>query len=173
MANHCLKPILGLWGVLAAFGMLAPAHGYADTGPGGPFLGSSGQWSGVGIVTRPDGSTERLGCTSANAVNANGWAIAQNLRCASDRFRLDITSNAVSAGGWLSGMWDDSTHGVRGNLSGRVSRSAILAHIAGNGFAARMIVRAQGKRQLVTMRTFTLRPRNGTKIASVSVALHK
>jgi hypothetical protein len=56
MANHCLKPILGLWGVLAAFGMLAPAHGYADTGPGGPFLGSSGQWSGVGIVTRPDGS---------------------------------------------------------------------------------------------------------------------
>ena len=63
--------------------------------------------------------------------------------------------------------------GVRGNLSGRVNRSAILAHIAGNGFAARMVVRAQGDKEIVTMQSFTLRPRIGADIARVSVTLHK
>jgi hypothetical protein len=121
----------------------------------------------------PDGSTGRLRCNSANAVGANGTTIEQNLRCTGGSFRFDITSNATVEGSWHSGIWDDTERGVRGNLSGRVSRSAILAHIAGNGFAAHMIVRTQGDSQLVTMRSFTLRPRKGAGIARVSVALHK
>jgi hypothetical protein len=121
----------------------------------------------------PDGSTRQLRCYSANAVGANGTAIDQNLHCTGGSFRFDITSNAAAKGGWVSGIWAETERGVRGNLSGRVNRSAILAHIAGNGFAARMVVRAQGDKEIVTMQSFTLRPRIGADIARVSVTLHK
>lgn len=181
MAKRCLKPVLSLCSVLAAFGVLAPAHGYANTGSpgpflglsGGPFLGLSGHWSGTGTVTMADGSSERLRCKSANAVNPNGRAIEQNLSCASDRFRVDITSNAVSAGGSLSGTWAEKSRGVRGNVSGRARGSAIYANVAGIGFAARMNVRTKGGREAVAIQSFTLRPHRGTDVASVSVALHR
>jgi hypothetical protein len=60
-----------------------------------------------------------------------------------------------------------------GNVSGRASGSAILADVAGTGFAASMNVRTKGDREAVAMQSFTLRPRQGTDVASVSVALHK
>jgi len=121
----------------------------------------------------PDGSTGRLSCNLANAVGANGTAIEQNLHCTGGSVRFDITSNAAARGAWLSGIWAEADHGVKGNLSGRVGRSGILAHIAGNGFAARMLVRKQGDREFVTMRSFTLRPQRGAGTARLSVALHK
>jgi len=173
MAQHFVKSLPSLCSVLAAAAILAPAHGYADTGHGGPFLGLSGQWSGTGTITMADGSTLRLRCKSTNAVKANGKAIQQSLRCADDRFGLDITSNVASAGGMLSGTWAEKSHGMWGNISGRASGSAILAGVAGTGFAASMSVRTKGDREAVAMRSFTLRPRQGTDIASVSVALHK
>jgi hypothetical protein len=173
MAIRCLRPVLSLCSVLAAVGMLAPAHGYADAGSRGPFLGLSGQWSGAGTITMADGSTERLRCKSANAVKANGRAIQQNLRCASDRFRLDVTSNVVSADGSLFGSWAEKSHGVWGSVSGRASGSAILANVAGIGFAASMYVRTKGDREAVAMQSFRLRPHRGTDGASISVALHK
>jgi len=151
----------------------APAYGYADTGPRGPFLGLSGQWSGAGTITMADGSTLRLRCRSTNAVKANGKAIQQSLRCADDSFRLDITSNVVLAGGLLSGTWAEKSHSVWGNISGRASGSAILADVAGTGFAASINVRTKGDKEAVTMQSFTLRPRQGTDVASVAVALHK
>jgi hypothetical protein len=173
MEKRCLKPALCLCSVLAAVAILAPAQGHADTGSSGPFLGLSGQWTGTGTITMPDGSTRQLRCYSADTVGANGTTIEQNLHCTGGSFRFDITSNAAAKGGWVSGIWAETEHSVRGNLFGRVSRSAILAHITGNGFAARLIVRPQGDRELVTMRSFTLRPQRGADIARASVALHK
>lgn len=173
MRKGYLKSAHCLYSMLTALAVLAPAQGYAGTGPSGPFLGLSGQWTGTGTITMPDGSTRQLRCYSADAVGANGTTIEQNLNCTGGGFRFDITSNAAAKGGWVSGIWAETEHGVRGNLFGRVSRSAILAHITGNGFAARMVVRTQGDREFVTMRSFTLRPQRGADIARASVALHK
>ena len=111
MDKHCLKLALGLCSAVA---LLAPAHGYTNSSPAGPFLGLSGQWAGAGTVTMADGSTERVRCNSVNAVNANGKLIKQNLRCTSDRFRLDITSNVAAKGGSLSGSWAEKSHGMWG-----------------------------------------------------------
>jgi len=120
-----------------------------------------------------DGSIERIGCNSANAVNANGRVIEQNLRCSSRRFRLDITSNVVSVGGLLSGTWVEATHRVWGNASGHANRAEIRANVAGTGFAARINVRTKGGKQSITMESFTLRPQRGTEVANVSVALQR
>src|SRR5262249_18618052 len=126
MEKHYLKLALGLCSVVA---LLAPAHGYVNISPAGPFLGLSGQWSGAGTVTMADGSTERVRCNSANAVNANGKLIKQNLRCTSGRFRLDITSDVAAKGGSLSGSWAEKARCMWGNGSGRACGSAIRASL--------------------------------------------
>ncbi len=140
----------------------------ADPGPEGPFFGLSGHWSGSGTITMSNGAAERIRCRATYAVNGAGRALQQTLRCASDSYRLDISSNVVSEGGALSGSWSEATRGVSGSISGRASGSSIVAYVAGAGFMARLDVRTQGNRQSVS-----IRPSAGTDVSAVSIALHK
>jgi hypothetical protein len=75
-----------------------------------------------------NGATERLRCKTAYTVNAAGKAIVQTLRCASDSYRVEISSNVISEGGSLSGSWAESTRGLSGNISGRGSGAEIVAN---------------------------------------------
>jgi hypothetical protein len=50
-----------------------------------------------------NGATERIRCKAAYAVNATGKAVQQTLRCASDSYGVDISSNVISEGASLSG----------------------------------------------------------------------
>jgi len=154
--------------VIASGLLLLSAPGHADPGSEGPFLGLSGSWSGSGSVTMTSGASERLRCKATYSVNANGKAVQQTLRCASDSYRFDISSNVISSGSSLSGSWSESTHGVSGNISGRASGAEIVANVAGAGFTAHLDVRTQGERQSVT-----IRPQGGTDVTAVSIALHK
>ena len=115
-----------------------------------------------------NGATERLRCKAAYAVNAAGKVLQQTLRCASDSYRLDISSNVISDGGLLSGSWAEATNGVSGNISGRASSAEIVANVAAAGFTARLDVRTQGDKQSVT-----IRPQGGTEVSAVSISLRK
>ena len=148
--------------------LLISAQAQAEPGSEGPFLGLSGHWSGAGTVTMTNGATERLRCKASYAVNATGKALQQTLRCASDSYRLEISSNVISEGGSLSGSWAEVTHGVSGNISGRASGAEIVANVAAAGFAARLDVRTQGDKQSVT-----IRPQGGTEVSAVSISLRK
>ena len=159
----CLKTA-----VLASGLLLFSAQAQAEPGSGGPFLGLSGHWSGAGTVTMTNGVTERIRCKATYAVNATGKAVQQTLRCASDSYRVEISSNVISEGGSLSGSWAEATRGVSGNISGRASGAEIVANVAGGGFTARLDVRIQGERQSVT-----IRPQGGTDVTAVSIALRK
>ena len=141
---------------------------HAEPGPQSPFLGLSGYWSGSGTITMTNGAAERIRCRATYAVNSTGRAVQQTLRCASDSYRLEISSNVISEGGSLSGSWAEATRGVSGNISGRVSGSEIVANVAGGGFAARLDVRTHGDKQSVT-----IRPQGNTDVAAVSIALRK
>jgi hypothetical protein len=148
--------------------LLIPALPHAEPGLEGPFLGLSGPWSGAGTITMTNGATERIRCKATYAVNDAGKAVQQTLRCASDSYRLEISSKVISKGGSLSGSWAEATRGVSGNVSGRASVAAISANVAGAGFTARVDVRTHGDRQSVT-----LKPQSGTDVAAVSIALRK
>ncbi|MDQ6701873.1 MAG: hypothetical protein M3Z96_01595 [Pseudomonadota bacterium] len=163
LSANCLKAAL-----LASAILLISAQTQAEPGSEGPFLGLSGHWSGAGTVTMTNGATERLRCKAAYAVNATGKALQQTLRCASDSYRLEISSNVISEGGSLSGSWAEATRGVSGNISGRASGAEIVANVAGDGFTARLDVRTQGDKQSVT-----IKPQGGTDVAGVSIALRK
>jgi hypothetical protein len=170
MAFFSLKPSASCLkkAVLASGLLLISAQGNADPGLEGPFLGLSGHWSGAGTVTMTNGATERIHCKATYAVNATGRAVQQTLRCASDSYRVEISSNVISEGGSLSGSWAEATRGVSGNISGRASRAEIVANVAGASFMARLDVRIQGDKQSVT-----IRPQVGTDVAAVAIALRK
>jgi hypothetical protein len=148
--------------------LLVSAQAQAEPGPGGPFHGLSGYWSGAGTITMTNGATERIRCRVAYAVNPTGKGLQQSLRCASDSYRVDIKSNVISEGGSLSGSWAETTRGLSGNVSGRATGSEIVANVAGAGFAARLNVRTHDDKQSVT-----IRPQGGTDVSAVSIALRK
>ena len=122
----------------------------------------------AGTVTMTNGVTERIRCKATYAVNATGKAVQQTLRCASDSYRVEISSNVISDGGSLSGSWADAIRGVSGNISGRASGAEIVANVAGPGFTAHLDLRTQGDRQSVT-----IRPQGGTDVTAVAIALRK
>jgi hypothetical protein len=115
-----------------------------------------------------NGAIERIRCKAAYAVNAAGKAVQQTLRCASDSYRFEISSNVIFEGGLLSGSWAEATRGMSGSISGRASGAEIVANVAGGSFTARLDVRTQGNRQSVTFR-----PQGGTDVAAVPIALRK
>jgi hypothetical protein len=170
MAFFTLKPSASCLktAVLASGLLLVSAQAQAEPGSGGPFLGLSGHWSGAGTVTLTNGATERLRCKAAYTVNPTGKALQQTLRCASDSYKVEISSNVISEGGSLSGSWAEATRGVSGNISGRASGAEIVANVAGAGFTAHLDLRTQGDRQSVT-----IRPQGGTDVTAVSIALRK
>ena len=81
-----------LAGVGAAL-MLSVSAGNAQSGP---FAGFDGSWSGNGTVTLSDGTTERIRCRADYKVNGNGLGLKQNLRCASDSYKFDLSSDVTS-----------------------------------------------------------------------------
>jgi hypothetical protein len=163
LSANCLKAAL-----FASTILLISAQAQAEPGSAGPFLGLSGHWSGAGTVTMTNGVTERLRCKVAYAVNATGKIVEQTLRCASDSYRVEISSNVISEGGSLSGSWAEATRGVSGNISGHASGAEIVANVAGAGFTARLDVRTHGDKQSVTIRA-----QGGTDVSAVSIALRK
>ncbi|WP_245276285.1 hypothetical protein [Methylocapsa aurea] len=136
----------------------------ADT----PFVGLAGYWSGGGSITLANGASERIRCKATYAVHSSGRAMNQSLRCASDSYKLEITSNILYDGGAVSGSWSEATRNVSGNISGRASSAEIQARVAGGAFTASLDVRTRGSSQSVT-----IRPQGGTNVTGVSITLRK
>jgi hypothetical protein len=145
-----------------------PSQVVAQSAKGGPFTALSGYWSGGGTITLSNGSSERIRCKATYAVHPRGHALNQNLRCASDSYKLDIMSNVVSDAGAISGTWGEKTRNVSGHLSGHATHAEIRASVAGAGFSAHLDVRTQGNEQSVT-----IIPQGGTNVSGVTIILRK
>ena len=52
-------------------------------------------------------------------------ALALSLRCASDSYKFDLASDITTDGANISGSWNETTRGVIGSLSGKISGSNI------------------------------------------------
>jgi hypothetical protein len=117
----------------------------------GPFGALAGGWSGSGTISTRDGNRERIRCRARYSVSRNGDAMAQDLRCASDSYRIEVTSDIQSDNGALSGEWTERERNVTGTVSGRVAGGSIKARVVGQGFAASVTVNTNGNAQSVTI----------------------
>src|ERR1700724_4611723 len=101
-------------GVGAAL-LLSVSAGHAQSGP---FAGFNGAWSGSGTVALSDGTTERIRCKADYKVDDTGLGLKQNLHCASDSYKFDLSSDVTSQGDRISGNWSETTRNVFGSLQG-------------------------------------------------------
>ncbi|WP_439922532.1 hypothetical protein [Nitrobacter sp. JJSN] len=114
-----------------------------------PFAGFAGNWSGKGTVSLSDGSTENIRCRASYKVGDSGMALKQNLRCASDSYKFDLSSDVVSEGTHISGNWSEATRNLFGSVRGRAGGGEIEVFVEAAGFAANLTLRTNGNKQSV------------------------
>jgi hypothetical protein len=132
-----------------------------------PFAAMAGTWTGGGSIELTNDIKERLRCraTYNHGQAANSLALA--IRCASDNYKFELTSNVVERGGQISGQWNETAYGVSGSISGRVNGGRIQAMARGDSFNAALAVNTNGNRQSVTITP------ERTYIISVQIAMSR
>jgi hypothetical protein len=132
-------------GVGAAL-MLSVSAGHAQSRP---FAGFSGSWSGNGTVALSDGTTERVRCNADYKVDGTGLQLKQNLHCASDNYKFDLSSDVTSQGDRISGNWSEASRNISGDLQDTAGGGQIKVFVEAPGFAANLTLRAIGNKQTV------------------------
>jgi hypothetical protein len=139
-----------------------PAHAAMS-----PFRALAGQWAGGGVISLADGNQERLRCRASYDVDGSGSALRLNLRCASDSYNFDLSSEVQYRGGAISGEWTEASRNASGTIEGRAAGDRIEAEASGPTFSANLSLTTRGSRQMVT-----IRPQGGD-ISAVSLELSR
>ena len=113
-----------------------------------PFAGFDGSWSGSGTVSLSDGSSEQIRCRATYNV-VGGTALKQSLRCASDSYKFELSSDVKSQGNQVTGTWGEASRNIFGNLQGTAGGGQIEVFVEANGFAANLSLRTNGSKQTV------------------------
>ena len=153
---------------IAALVILAGSSVQAQRGGSGPFAGLQGSWSGTGRIMLQNGGEERIRCRATYAVGENGATLRQNLRCASDSYTFDLSSNVVAQGSQITGTWTETTRGASGTVTGRASGAGDLqVRVDSPGFAANLSMSTRGNRQAVSISS------SGTTFSGVAITLSR
>lgn len=117
----------------------------------GPFAGFDGSWSGNGTVSLSDGSKENIRCRATYKVEGGGKELRQTLRCASDSYKFDLTSDVTTQGDRIIGTWSETSRNVNGNLQGTAGGGRIDVFVEAAGFAANLTLTTRGNQQSVSI----------------------
>jgi hypothetical protein len=142
----------GVSGRAIAAGIIGAAFvlsGPAAQAQSGPFAGFEGTWSGSGTVALSDGTTERIRCKADYKLDGTGLGLKQNLHCASDSYKFNLTSDVTSQGDRISGNWSEASRRLFGKLQGTAGGGQIQVFVEANGFAANLTLRTNGTKQTV------------------------
>ena len=138
--------------IMAAFAgtalMLSASASYAQSRP---FAGFDGAWSGNGTVSLSDGSSERLRCRAEYKIDSTGLGLKQTLKCASDSYKFNLSSDVTSQGDRISGQWTETGRNISGSLQGTAGSGKIDVLVEAPGFTANLMVRTNGNKQTFQM----------------------
>ena len=132
----------------------------------GPFAPLTGSWSGSGTIGFKDGHTEALRCR-ADEAGGRGDTLQITLRCASDSYKFELSSDATWRDGAITGTWREATRDVGGELTGRASGERIDISARSQNFAANLALTTRGNRQVVSISAA------GTEISEVTLSLSR
>jgi hypothetical protein len=134
----------------------------------GPFAGLAGNWSGGGTITLGNGTNERIRCRATYSVAGDGNILQQSLRCASDSYKFELSSNVNNLAGQLSGTWNESSRNMSGMLFGDASPGRFQVVVTSPSFSANLSLTTHGDRQSVSV---TAPP--GGQLVGASIALSR
>jgi len=132
-----------------------------------PFANLAGIWVGGGSIELTGEIKETLRCRATYTLaQTNGLALA--IRCASDNYKFELSSNvAEQGGGSFAGRWREASYDVSGAINGRISGNRIVARAQGDSFNAALSVVTNGNSQSVTITP------ERTYVISVKIAMNR
>ena len=148
--------------VISSLSLISLTPALAQTAP---FAGLAGVWSGSGSISLASGAKERIKCRATYAVGDNGNGLQQTLRCASDSYKFELTSNVRNANGRISGSWSETTRGVSGDLEGRAQAGLFQVLVSSPAFTANLNLTTHGNSQTVKITS------QGTEFTGVTITL--
>lgn len=128
--------------------LLTPGLAHADSAA---FANFAGSWSGNGTITIAEGGTERIRCRGTYTVDGSGNNLHQVLRCASDSYKFELTSDIAARGSNITGSWSEASRNVNGTVEGSVANGQVTALVQTNGYAATFNVTTRGSKQSVNI----------------------
>ena len=132
-----------------------------------PVLNLPGRWSGPGNIQMANGESEQMRCIATYFVEGNGATLKQNLRCASQSYKIDAVTNLAVANGRVSGGWEERTWATTGSIKGDVQSDGFTLTINGPSFTAAMAVKIRNCNQSIR-----ITPR-GNAVTRISMNLGK
>jgi hypothetical protein len=131
-----------------------------------PFANLAGNWTGGGSIELTGEIKETLRCrANYTLAQSNGLALA--IRCASDNYKFELSSNVAERGGSFAGKWREATYDVSGAINGHISGNRITAQAHGDSFNAALSVVTNGNNQSVTITP------ERTYVISVKIAMNR
>jgi hypothetical protein len=115
----------------------------------GPFAGLAGSWSGAGTISLGNGTRESIRCRAQYTVTADGNSLQQSLRCASDSYKFDLSSNVSQLAGQLSGTWTETSRNMSGEIMGTAKAGQFQVIVTSPSFSANLSLTTHGDRQAV------------------------
>lgn len=125
----------------------------------------SGRWAGWGSVTLSSGQSEQVKCVATYFVD--GQSVRQNLRCASQSYKIDAIATLSVANGRVTGAWEERTWSVGGSVTGKFNDKGFDLAINGPNFGAAMTVGGTNCKQSIN-----IMPR-GFEISKIALNLGK
>jgi len=136
------------------------------TQPLHPFANLAGNWTGGGSIELTGEIKETLRCR-ANYTLSQGNNLALSIRCASDNYKFELTSNVAERAGTLAGRWREASYDVSGDITGRINGNRITAQARGSNFNAALSVVTNGNSQSVSITP------TATYVISVKIAMNR
>jgi hypothetical protein len=80
-----------------------------------------------------------------------GARATTSLKCASDSYKFELSSNVTSQGDRIIGTWSEAGRNINGNLQGTAGGGQIDVFVEAAGFAATLNVVTRGNKQAVSI----------------------
>jgi hypothetical protein len=132
-----------------------------------PFQKFVGAWTGGGQIIATNGHREAIRCRAEFSVAKAGSALNQAIVCASESFKLNITTYAEAAGETVQGYWREATRDVSGHLTGHIGDGVFDGEISAAAFTAAISLTSNGHSQAVS-----IKPRGGD-VSDVRIELKR
>ena len=132
-----------------------------------PFAAMAGNWTGGGVIMLTNDIKENLRCRANHSFAQASSSLALSIRCSSDNYKFELTSDVVERRGQISGKWSEASYKVSGTISGRVAGNSITAVARGDSFNSPITLTTTGNRQ-----TVSLTPER-TYVISVQISLNR
>lgn len=127
----------------------------------------AGRWSGPGTISMSSGEVEQMRCVATYFIENGGGSVRQNLRCASQGYKIDAVTNLTVSGGRVAGSWEERTWATTGLIKGDIQGDGFALQIEGPGFTAAMALKTSNCNQSIS-----IAPR-GNAVSRISMNLGK